>query len=117
MQWVGFVFVVFGLAFTVLGVLGMYTRLTDFYQRTHAAGKVGTLGLLGILVGVAFLQPEVTTKVIVLMIFAILAAPAASNAIAGAAHTANMTCEGGRDDLADYKRSNPEKLDVSNLNG
>lgn len=110
MEVVGFVFIVIGVAFTVLGVAGILFRLKDVYERAHAAGKVGTLGLIAVLVGVAFLQPEVTTRVIVLIIFSVLTAPAATHAIASAAHAQGIRpANKGRDDFDTYKRETATK--------
>ena len=110
MEVVGFIFVVIGVAFTVLGVAGILFRLKDVYERAHAAGKVGTLGLIAVLVGVAFLQPEVTTRVIILIVFAVLTAPAATHAIASAAHAQGIRPSNkGRDDLDTYKRETATK--------
>lgn len=105
MQIIGFAFIIIGAAFTILGVVGILFRLNDVYERLHGTGKVGTLGLIGVLIGVAFLQPEVTFKVIVLIVFALLTAPAASHAIAGAAHAQGLRPpKGHRDDLDTHKR-------------
>lgn len=105
MEILGFAFIVIGAAFTVLGVIGILFRFKDVYERLHGTGKVGTLGLISVLIGVAFLQPEVTFKVIVLIVFAVLTAPAASHAIAGAAHAQNLAPQ-GRDDLKTHKQRN-----------
>jgi len=103
MQLIGLVFLVIGAAFTVLGVIGILFRFKDVYERLHGTGTVGTLGLVGVLMGVAFLQPEVTFKVIVLIVFTVLTAPAASHAIAGAAHAQGLR-PSGQDDLDARKK-------------
>lgn len=79
-------FVLFGgIAFCGIGVLGMM-RMPDLYCRLHAAGKVGTVGLCGILVGAAFIMPSAALKLIALALFAILTLPVSTHAIAAAAH-------------------------------
>jgi multicomponent Na+:H+ antiporter subunit G len=110
MQLIGFLFVLLGVAFTLLGVIGIHVRLKDVFERSHAAGKVGTLGLISVLIGVAFLQPEVTSKVIILVVFAVLTAPAASHAIASAAHAQGVRCaDKARDDLDAYHREHQRR--------
>ena len=102
MDIIGFILVAIGAAFTVLGVIGVFFRLNDVYERLHGTGKVGTLGLITMLAGVAFLQPGVTVKVIVLILFLVLTAPAAAHAIASAAHAQGLR-PAGRDDLDTHK--------------
>ena len=74
-----------GIGFCVVGVLGM-VRMPDLYCRLHATGKVGTVGLCGLLVGAAFLMPSAALKLIALALFAILTLPVSTHAIAAAAH-------------------------------
>jgi len=76
----------FGLFFYSTGVTGTI-RLPDAYARLHASGKVGTMGLLGILLGVGFLVPGSFAKLILLGLFVTLTAPVASHAIAQADKT------------------------------
>ncbi|NWF70307.1 MAG: monovalent cation/H(+) antiporter subunit G [Chloroflexi bacterium] len=90
----------FGLFFSVIGVVGLI-RMPDVYCRLHAAGKVSTLGLCGLLVAAAFLLPEVTLKVIALALFAVLTLPVGSHAIAAAAYRSRTPlARAVRDDLA-----------------
>ncbi|NDJ60590.1 MAG: hypothetical protein GYB67_05655 [Chloroflexi bacterium] len=95
---IGVLFLAFGIGFSAIGVLGLI-RFPDVYSRIHASGKVATLGLFGILVGVAFLVPETTLRAIALGIFVILTLPVASHAIASAAYRLGVPVN-GRDDLA-----------------
>ena len=103
MDVIGLALIAIGTAFTVLGVIGVFFRLKDVYERLHGTGKVGTLGLITILAGVAFLQPGVTFKVVVLIIFLVLTAPAAAHAISSAAHAQGLK-PSGRDDLEVHKK-------------
>jgi len=92
--------VVIGVFFSVVGVIGMI-RLPDVYTRIHASGKVSTLGLFGVLLATAALQPEQALKAVVLFVFLLLTAPVASHAIASAAHRQGVARENcARDDLA-----------------
>jgi multicomponent Na+:H+ antiporter subunit G len=72
----------FGLFFTVVGVVGIL-RLPDMYTRLHASGKVGTMGLLGILLGVGFLTGSFF-KLLTLGLFMAIINPVNSHVIAKA---------------------------------
>jgi len=95
--------VVLGVFFSVVGVIGMI-RLPDVYTRIHASGKVSTLGIFGLLLATAALQPEQALKAVVLFFFLLFTTPVASHAIASAAHrqgVARTNCT--RDDLAAHQ--------------
>lgn len=79
----GSTFILFGVIFSVLGVVGII-RLPDTLCRLHATGKTGTLGVLGLCVGVAILEPQFAGKLLALAIFIIFSAPVASHAIGAA---------------------------------
>lgn len=79
----GSAFILFGVIFSVLGVVGII-RLPDTLCRLHATGKTGTLGVLGLCVGVAILEPQFAGKLLALAIFIIFSAPVASHAIGAA---------------------------------
>lgn len=96
---VGIFFILFGVFFSVMGVLGLI-RFPDVYSRIHASGKVSTLGIVGLLIGAAFLSPDTTFKSIVLVLFLVSTAPVASHAIADAAHRTGVPIKNAlRDDL------------------
>lgn len=96
-----------GLFFCAVGVLGIM-RFPDVYSRIHASGKVSSLGIIGILIGTAFLMPETTLELIVLGVFLLVSSPVASHAIALAAHRQGVPrLNAFRDDLANQK-SSPE---------
>jgi multicomponent Na+:H+ antiporter subunit G len=80
-DWIGMGFVVFGLFFFVVGIVGVL-RLPDARTRLHASGKVATLGLFGLLVGGSFLVPPLMPRLLLLGLFFLLTAPAASHVIA-----------------------------------
>lgn len=82
-QLLGLFFISFGVIFSLFGVVGIL-RFPDTYSRLHATGKIGTLGVIGLCIGVAFLMPETTLKLIVLSIFIIFSGPVTSHAIAAA---------------------------------
>ncbi|MGJ3239749.1 MAG: monovalent cation/H(+) antiporter subunit G [Anaerolineae bacterium] len=82
---VGIIFLLIGVGFSALGVLGIL-RLPDTFTRLHASGKVSTLGVLFISLGTAFLLPSAILKLIALSIFVIFSGPVGSHAIAAAVH-------------------------------
>lgn len=81
----GLLALAFGVFFCIAGVVGML-RLPDVYSRIHASGKVSALGIVGLLVSVAFLMPSVIPKVIVFTLFIVVTSPVASHSIASAAY-------------------------------
>lgn len=66
-----------------LGVL----RMPDVYNRIQTGTKATTLGTILILIGLAFLHPAWTWKLIILVFFIMLTNPVSSHALARAAHT------------------------------
>jgi multicomponent Na+:H+ antiporter subunit G len=65
-----------------LGVL----RMPDTYNRIQTGTKATTLGTIMILVGLAFLHPGWTFKLIILIFFVMLTNPVSSHALARASH-------------------------------
>ncbi len=86
----------FGLFFFIVGVVGII-RLPDAYARLHASGKVGTMGILGLLLGIGFLQPGSILKLIVLGLFVSITAPVASHVIAKSDKTYSERQQNARD--------------------
>ncbi|MEA3294659.1 MAG: monovalent cation/H(+) antiporter subunit G [Euryarchaeota archaeon] len=92
-----------GLFFTVAGTIG-FVRFPDFYSRMHATGKCDTLGeglmLLaliiymigyeGIFKGDLVHAFFVSVKIILLILFILLANPTSTHAIAKAAHDVGL---------------------------
>lgn len=97
---IGMIALWIGVFFSIVGIVGLI-RLPDVYTRLHASGKVGTLGLIGILVGTALLMPDTALKVLALAIFVVITFPVASHAVAAAAHRHGVPMvDAHRDDLA-----------------
>lgn len=65
-----------------LGVL----RMPDTYNRIQTGTKATTLGTILILIGLAFLHPAWTLKLIILIFFIMLTNPVSSHALARASH-------------------------------
>jgi len=88
-----FVFVVAGNLFLIIGALFLFSaglgvlRMPDTYNRIQTGTKATTLGTIMVLVGIAFLHPPWTLKLIILIFFVMLTNPVSSHALARAAHT------------------------------
>lgn len=88
---IGLIFIIIGLAFDVLGCLGL-VRLPDVYTRLQAATKCVTLGTCSILFG-TFLIVGFTAagmKSLLCIIFLVLTSPVAAHAIARGAHRSGV---------------------------
>jgi len=88
---VGMIFVVIGLAFNVLGCIGMI-RLPDMYNRLQAATKCVTMGTCMVLIGVMiaagfFHSAQLSTRCIICMVFILITAPTAAHALAHGAYS------------------------------
>ncbi|MEM7286436.1 MAG: monovalent cation/H(+) antiporter subunit G [Actinomycetota bacterium] len=75
-----------GAVFTLLATVGLH-RFDDVFARMHAAGKSSTLGLLLILVGVAFRLTDLgdLLKLGLIAVLAVITIPAGVHVIARAA--------------------------------
>jgi multicomponent Na+:H+ antiporter subunit G len=75
-----------GAAFMFVAALGI-ARLPDLYTRMQAATKAATVGVLGVMAGVAvaFWTPPVTIRAGIVAGFLLLTAPVAAHAIARSA--------------------------------
>lgn len=103
------VFMIGGLFFCIVGILG-FIRFPDVYSRIHSTGKVSTLGLIGILIGAAFVLEGAAPRVLALAVFVLLTAPVSSHAIASAAYRQGVPLNNPvRDDLADYLTKTAEE--------
>jgi multicomponent Na+:H+ antiporter subunit G len=100
LQLLGVVFLLFGLFFCVMGVIGNI-RLPDVFTRLHATSKVSSMGILGLMVASALLVPESAPKAIALGVLILFSAPVASQAIARSAYRDGCAMVGlVQDDLA-----------------
>jgi len=82
----GNMFLVIGSLFLFSAGLGVL-RMPDTYNRIQTGTKATTLGTIMILVGIAFLHPPWTLKLIILIFFVMLTNPVSSHALARAAHS------------------------------
>lgn len=74
-----------GTIFLLLGGLGL-VRMPDIYNRIQAGTKATTLGTLLSLIGVAFLHPEWSLKLLLIGVFLLFTNPLSSQVLARAAH-------------------------------
>ena len=82
----GNVFLIIGSLFLFSAGLGVL-RMPDTYNRIQTGTKATTLGTIMVLVGIAFLHPSWTLKLIILIFFVMLTNPVSSHALARAAHS------------------------------
>lgn len=83
MEIASYVFMTIGGVFFLLGGLGVF-RMPDTFNRIQAGTKATTLGAFTTLIGVAFMYPEWTTKIIIIIVFVALTNPIGSSVIAKA---------------------------------
>ena len=111
-------FLLCGLFFLFVGALGVY-RMPDVYGRMHAGSKCVTLGISGILLAVIFHLAgreetaliEISTKIILVIIFQFVANPIGAHILSHAAHLEHaamyrgtLADEEAEDELAAAKR-------------
>lgn len=107
MQTAGLIFISLGLAFDVLGCLGL-VRLPDVYNRLQAATKCVTLGTCAILFGtflmIGFCAAGI--KSLLCLVFLLLISPVAAHAISRGAHRSGVQLWQGSviDQYAEDKR-------------
>lgn len=92
----GLTFIVIGLAFDLIGCLGL-VRLPDVYNRIQAATKCVTMGTCSILFGTLLIVGFVAAgmKALLCMVFLVLTAPVGAHAIARAAHRSGISLWSG----------------------
>lgn len=90
-EWIGMALVTLGVAFDLLGCLGL-VRLPDVYSRLQAATKCVTLGTCSILIGVFVIAGPSGTgfKALLCAMFVLLTSPVAAHALARGAHRAGF---------------------------
>jgi multicomponent Na+:H+ antiporter subunit G len=109
---IGSLFLLGGALFLFSAGLGVL-RMPDTYNRIQTGTKATTLGTILILVGLAFLHPAWTFKLIILIFFVMLTNPVSSHALARAGHTigiaeAESTVIDVMDDAANDTPKEPE---------
>jgi multicomponent Na+:H+ antiporter subunit G len=82
------IFAVLGVFFTLVSSIGL-VRLPDLYTRVHAAGKAGTLGIVGLLLAVGIYYSSnltIVIRMIALIAFFFITAPVAAHMLDRAAY-------------------------------
>ncbi len=99
MQIVGYVLIITGLFFIVVGLIGIY-RFDNFYARLLSAADIDTIGLITILIGVAFLSGfnSFTLKLILILIVILVINPIVTSSIASSAYFSGYKLKGDEDD-------------------
>lgn len=98
---IGYLFMTVGVMFNLFGCIGLH-RLPDVYTRLQAAAKSATLGTCSMLFGVLLFNGFGPTgmKAILAMIFILLTAPTAAQALSKAAYKSG---------IRSWKKSGPEE--------
>jgi multicomponent Na+:H+ antiporter subunit G len=77
----GAVILLFGALFLFLGALGV-VRMPDSYNRIQAGTKATTLGTILSMIGLGFIHPSWSSKLIVLLLFIVFTNPISSHVLA-----------------------------------
>ena len=83
---IGNLLLIIGSLFLFAAGLGVL-RMPDTYNRIQTGTKATTLGTILVLIGLSFLHPAWTLKLIILIFFVMLTNPVSSHALARTAHT------------------------------
>ena len=104
------ILIVGGGFFLTVSAIGLL-RLPDFYSRTHAVGKSETLGTILVLSGLAVYNGwELSTvKILFIMVFALIANPTATHAIARAAFRSGLPLWIQKKTQSDKDNNNDDK--------
>ncbi len=115
---IGNLFLIIGSLFLFSAGLGVL-RMPDTYNRIQTGTKATTLGTIMVLVGLAFLHPAWTLKLIILIFFVMLTNPVSSHALARAAHSIGIfeTETTVIDQLGKTEESDPDKDTAEESNG
>ncbi len=95
--------------FASIGIL----RMPDFYLRLSVTVKAATMGVGVLLIAAAivFTDPEVTAKVVAIILFLLLTAPVAAHMIARTGYRSEISTwkDTWLDDLDKYKKTEKEE--------
>jgi len=85
MDYIGYSFLSIGVAFLLLGSLGIL-RFPDLFNRMQAGTKATTFGAIFSILGVGFMEPSWLPKTFVIVLFILLSNPVSSHALARSAY-------------------------------
>ena len=103
-----------GCLFMLLAAVGIY-RMPDLFTRMHAATKVGTMGVSGLMLAVAvyFGDLGTTTRALLILLFFLITAPVAAHMIGRSAYLSRVTLWSGTSvnewPLPSPKSTDPQK--------
>lgn len=91
------IIMVFGLVFFIGGAVGII-RMPDFYSRLHPAGKLDTLGIMAMVLGLALYNLHhfslaallLSIKMFLIVFFVFLSSPTATHSIVDAGMRAGL---------------------------
>ena len=81
MFYIGYITILLGIFLLIVSGIGVI-RLPNTLSRMHAGAKASSLGSLLILIGLSFLRPELSPKLILLAVFILFTTPLATTIIA-----------------------------------
>ncbi|MEN8137915.1 MAG: monovalent cation/H(+) antiporter subunit G [Bacteroidota bacterium] len=82
---IGGVFLVLGSISLLIASVGLY-RMPDFYNRIQIGTKASTFGVLLTIIGIAFIFPGWSPKLLAMLMFVLFTNPISSHVIARAAY-------------------------------
>lgn len=85
MEMTGAIFMLIGSLIFFLSALGII-RMPDVYNRIQTGTKATTLGIICVMIGLAFIHPSWSLKLIILILFIVLTNPISSHVVARGAH-------------------------------
>ena len=81
----GYIWITLGIILFIISMLGLL-RMPDTISRMHAATKASTLGSILIMIGAAFLAPQLWFKLLLLGLFILLTNPLSASILARSAY-------------------------------
>ncbi|MBI9102071.1 MAG: monovalent cation/H(+) antiporter subunit G [Spirochaetales bacterium] len=102
----GSILMLIGSLIFFLSALGVI-RMPDVYNRIQTGTKATTLGTIVVMIGMAFIHPEWTTKLVILILFIILTNPISSHVVARGAHFSGQKMS---DKTIEDKLETPEEV-------
>jgi len=99
----GYIWITLGIVLFIVSMLGLL-RMPDTISRMHAATKASTLGSILIMIGAAFLAPQLWFKLLLLGLFILLTNPLSASILARSAYLRHgFFNKSGVDELKDVK--------------
>ncbi|MCC2647005.1 MAG: putative monovalent cation/proton antiporter, mnhG/phaG subunit [Rickettsiaceae bacterium] len=87
----GWSLLIIGLSFIISAMIGIF-RFPDFYTRAHASSISDSFGIPVFLIGLSFLQPDLTSglKVILLALIILIICPTSTHALVKSAWVSKL---------------------------